>query len=290
MSFEQIEINYKKFKNKYVNFDYNLDEKGQLVITLNKNPGNTMDLEFFSEIYHIFKSINHIEEDIRVVVIKSSLKHFSFGLDLKKTVNELYSNQNEENGKDFARKVFEMDDFIKKMQKSFLQIEKCKVPVIAVVRGFCIGGGVDLISACDMVYCDETAKFSIREIKIGLAADLGTLNRLAMWCSNQTLLKEIAFTGRFFDVSEASDLGLIYKAYPIDALDKHISDLTEEICGNSPVATMVTKKGINFQKKENIKKGLDFMKNENRAYLFTEDVFKSVSSQMDKQKPLFPKL
>lgn len=285
MSFQQIEKYYTHFPKNYKSFSYKL-ENTLLIITLNKKPGNTMDLTFFSEVYHIFKTINHTEKDIRCVILKSSLKNFTFGLDLKQTANDLFKKDDN----DTARQVFFLEKYIKKMQKSFLQIEKCKVPVIAIVRGYCIGAGIDMISACDMVYSDRSSKFSIREIKIGLAADLGTLNRLGAWVKNQSLLKEIAYTGRFFGFQEAEDLGLIYKCLEISKLDTHVINVCKEICGNSPVAVMMTKRGINFMKKRNIKDGLDFMKHQNKSFIITDDVMKSVGSIFNKEKPIFPKL
>lgn len=285
MSFEQIEKYYSNFQKTYKNFTYKI-KNTLLTITLNRSPGNTMNLSFFSEIYQIFKTINHTAQDIRCVILKSSLKNFTFGLDLKQTAQDLFKNQES----DTARQIFYLEKYIKKMQKSFLQIEKCKVPVIAIIRGYCIGAGIDLISACDMVYSDDTCKFSIREIKIGLAADLGTLNRLGVWVKNQTLLKEIAFTGRFFGIDEAEQLGLVYKRVKGKELEGYVEKICREICGNSPVAVMMTKRGINFMKKRSIKEGLDFMKHQNKGFLITDDVMKSVSSIFSKEIPIFPKL
>ena len=94
------------------------------------------------------------------------------------------------------------------MQNSFSVIAECKVPVIAVIHGYCIGGGVDLVSACDVLILTEDAQLSIREVKIGMAADLGSLARLLLITTNWSLLNELAYTGRFFGVNEVRQLGL----------------------------------------------------------------------------------
>ncbi len=104
---------------------------------------------------------------------------------------------------DTARKAFIMRFTIKCMQESFNAIENCKVPVIGVAKGYCIGAGVEIFACCDIVYCDNSVKFALKEIKIGMGADLGGFQRLSLSVKNIGLLKELSYTGRFFNAQEA---------------------------------------------------------------------------------------
>ncbi len=279
---------YSRFKTKYNCFDYQLINKILFIVLNREKPANTMSYLFFSEIYHVFKTVNYCELDIRCVVLKSKYQNFSTGLDMKDTGSDLFQTMKSEG--DIARKTLVFENIIKQMQKAFTRIEKCRVPVIAQVRGYCIGGAIDMISACDMVYSDSSSHFSIREVKIGMAADLGTLNRLSLSSKNQGLLRQLAYTGRFFSSQEAYDLGLVTKILKTTKLEKFVNDLSKEIAANSPVAVMVTKRGLVFMKRKMIKEGLDFMKNQNHVYASTDDVFEAVASIFSKNIPTYPKL
>ena len=192
---------------------------------------------------------------------------------------------------DTARKAYHLNLLIKFLQNSFTAIEKCKIPVIAVVSGYCLGGGVDLISTCDMIICCEDTKMSIREVKIGMAADLGSLSRLPLITKNWSLLNELAFTGRIFSIEEVKELSLtnfIYKSK--DECFEKAKKIANEISENSPVAVYGTKKILSYQKHKQAKEGLSFVREHNQSALITDDMAKAVQAIMTKENVKFQKL
>ncbi|CAG8696301.1 5933_t:CDS:2, partial [Scutellospora calospora] len=143
----------------------------------------------FNEVRECFTRIE-TDSTVRVVIISGAGKLFSSGIDLS-----ILSKVNEE-AMDFARKAYYLRRFLKTLQDTYTAIESCKKPVIVVVHGACIGAGVELTTACDIRYCSQDAFFCIKEIDFGLAADLGTLQRLPKIVGNNSLVRELCFTGR----------------------------------------------------------------------------------------------
>ena len=281
----------KELKTTYKSFAYSISNS-IMTIELNRDKEfNSLNWQLVYDIYDIFTSLNDPScEDIRAVVMFSTGKHFSSGLDLKQTAAELFS-LIKDDSLDSARVAYKLRYFIRRMQKATQAIEKCKVPVITVVNGFCIGGAIDIISACDIIISTNDTIFSIREVKVGLAADLGTLNRLSISNSNFSLLKELALTGRFFGPEEASKIGLVYNCYENKniALDK-AKGIAKEIAMNSPIAVYGTKKGLNMFRNKEVSKGLKTFVDHNAAFLQTDDLMTSVQAIMTKTEPKFPKL
>lgn len=132
---------------------------------------------------------------------------------------------------------------------------------------------------------------SIREVKIGLAADIGVLNRLTASNSNWSLISELTYTGRFFDAEEAKQLGLAYHILPDKSqAEQKAMDLALEIAENSPVAVYGSKLGLSVGKNRIVKQGLDFMADHNKTSLMTHDMGIAVQALFTKEKPIFPKL
>ncbi|HXR01172.1 MAG TPA: enoyl-CoA hydratase-related protein, partial [Pseudomonas sp.] len=150
---------------------------------------NAMNAAFWSEIIDIFQWIEDTD-DVRVVVLSGAGKHFSSGIDLM-----LLASVANELGKDVGRNARLLRRKILQMQASFNVVDRCSKPVLAAVQGYCIGGAIDLISACDMRYAAADALFSIREIDMGMAADVGTLQRLPRLIGDG-MMREMAYTGR----------------------------------------------------------------------------------------------
>ena len=150
---------------------------------------NAMNAAFWSEIVEIFQWIDDTDA-VRVVVISGAGKHFSSGIDLM-----LLASVANELGKDVGRNARLLRRKILQMQASFNAVDNCRKPVLAAIQGYCIGGAIDLIAACDMRYAAGDAQFSIKEIDMGMAADVGTLQRLPRIIGDG-LLRELAYTGR----------------------------------------------------------------------------------------------
>ncbi|UJR14927.1 hypothetical protein I4U23_001909 [Adineta vaga] len=167
---------------------------------------NAMNKQLFDELKTCFEQLN-TEKSCRAIVLTGAGKAFSAGIDLKylsvTTVNELSQID------DIARKVVLVRRMIQRTQASLRAVDKCEKPVIAAIHGHCIGAGVDLTACCDIRYSSRDALFSIKEVDMGLAADVGTLQILPKSVINHSLFRELVFTSRIFKTDEAQQIGLI---------------------------------------------------------------------------------
>ncbi|CAG2120809.1 unnamed protein product [Medioppia subpectinata] len=159
------------------------------------------------------------------------------------------------------------------LQNSFNSIVKCSKPVITSIHGGCVGAGLDLISAADIRYCSNDAFFSLREVAIGMAADLGSLQRFPKIVGNDSLVREMAFTGRNITSSEAKELGLVSSVFsePKESLDAAI-ETAKKIAAHSPVAVQGTKISLNYSRNHSDRDGLEFMANWNMCMFQSQDL------------------
>lgn len=242
---------------------------------------NSMNAAFWSEIVEIFQWIDDTDE-VRVVVLSGNGKHFSSGIDLMMlagVANEL--------GKDVGRNARLLRKKILTLQASFNAVDSCRKPVIAAIQGYCLGGAIDLIAACDMRYAAEDAQFSIKEIDIGMAADVGTLQRLPRIIGDG-MLRELAYTGRNFGAEEARSIGLVNRIYSDkDALLEGVLDIARDIASKSPIAIAGTKEMISYMRDHRIDDGLEYVATWNAAMLQSTDLRVAMAAHMSKQKPEF---
>ncbi|MNM43988.1 crotonase/enoyl-CoA hydratase family protein [Pseudomonas alkylphenolica] len=242
---------------------------------------NAMNAPFWSEIVEIFKWIDDTDA-VRAVVISGAGKHFSAGIDLMmlaSLANEL--------GKDVGRNARLLRRTILRMQASFNAVDNCRKPVLAAIQGYCIGGAIDLVSACDMRYCSSDAQFSIKEIDMGMAADVGTLQRLPRIIGDG-IMRELAYTGRTVEAEEAQRIGLVNRVYDDhQALLEGVFAIAAEIAGKSPIAVAGTKEMLSYMRDHRIDDGLEYIATWNAAMLQSTDLRVAVAAHMSKQKPEF---
>ncbi|XP_019521776.1 PREDICTED: delta(3,5)-Delta(2,4)-dienoyl-CoA isomerase, mitochondrial isoform X2 [Hipposideros armiger] len=236
-----------------------------------------------ANVAEMVECFNKIAEDpdCRAVVISGAGKTFTAGIDLMDMASDLLQPQ----GDDASRISWYLRGLIAKYQETFSVIEKCPKPVIAAIHGGCIGGGVDLITACDIRYCAQDAFFQVKEVDIGLAADVGTLQRLPRVIGNQSLVNELAFTARKMMADEALDSGLVSRMFP----DKEVMldaafTLAAEISTKSPVAVQGTKINLLYSRDHSVAEGLNYMTSWNMSMLQTQDIVKSVQAAMEKKE------
>lgn len=242
---------------------------------------NSMNAAFWSEIVEIFQWIDDNEE-VRAVVLSGVGKHFSSGIDLM-----LLASVASELGKDVGRNARMLRRKILQMQASFNAVDQCRKPVLAAIQGYCIGGAIDLISACDMRYASEDAQFSIKEVDMGMAADVGTLQRMPRIIGDGQL-RELAYTGRMFDAAEARELGLVNRVYADHAsLLDGVMGIAREIASKSPIAITGTKEMLSYMRDHRIDDGLEYVATWNAAMLQSTDLRVAIAAHMSKQKPLF---
>lgn len=241
---------------------------------------NAMNRAFWSEMVECFNKIAQ-DADCRAVVISGAGKMFTSGIDLVDMASDLLQPK----GDDVARISWYLRKLISTCQETFSVIEKCPKPVIAAVHGGCIGGGMDLITACDIRYCAQDAFFQVKEVDVGLAADVGTLQRLPRVIGNQSLVNELAFTARKMMADEALNCGLVSRVFPDkDVMLDAAFALAAEISSKSPVAVQGSKINLLYSRDHSVADGLNFMTSWNMGMLQTDDIMKSVQAAMEKKK------
>uniref|UniRef100_A0A2C9JJ34 Delta(3,5)-Delta(2,4)-dienoyl-CoA isomerase, mitochondrial n=1 Tax=Biomphalaria glabrata TaxID=6526 RepID=A0A2C9JJ34_BIOGL len=249
---------------------------------------NAMNTTFWKDIYNCFTKLS-VDPDCRVIVLSGAGKMFTAGLDLYE--NEIFKSLLSSDSQDSSRKSFKILKGIQELQESFNVIEKCPKPVIAAVHNGCIGGGIDMIACCDMRYCTQDAWFQIKEVDIGLAADLGTLQRFPKIIGNDSLYRELAYTGRKFDAEEAKSIGFVSRILPDkNTLLEAAILIAEQIASKSPVAVQGIKVNSVYSRDHGVYQGLEYMATWNSTMLQSEDVGKAVSAAIQKETPVFSKL
>jgi len=258
---------------------------GVATVTLNRpRQRNAMNPAFWREIRHVFAHIND-DPAVRVAVIASTGPHFSAGLDLMSFGDILAPAEGDE-----GRRREALRRMILSLQQCFTAIEQCRVPVLAAVQGGCIGGGVDLVTACDVRYCTADAYFVIKEIDIGMTADVGTLQRLPHLIPSG-LMRELAYTGRDLPAEEAKTAGLVNTVFADpETMLAAVQDTARQIAAKSPLAITGTKEMINFTRDHSIADGLNYIATWNAGMLISEDMIEALGAAKAKRPPVFKDL
>ncbi|GFR86620.1 delta(3,5)-Delta(2,4)-dienoyl-CoA isomerase, mitochondrial-like [Elysia marginata] len=251
------------------------------------NKRNAMNANFWREMVECFNQLAK-DEDCRVVILSGAGKVFTAGLDL--TDGEIFQSL-VMSETDCSRKAFKMAKSIPKFQDSFTAIENCPKPVIAAVHSACIGGGIDMISACDIRYCTQDAWFQIKEVDLGLAADVGTLQRFPKIVGNDSLTRELTYTARKFSSEEAESIGFVSRILKDkDQMMKQALGMATNIASKSPVAVQGSKVNLVYSRDHSVSEGLDYNAKWNMVMLQSEDVMKAASATLNKTKAVFSKL
>ncbi|KAG1727017.1 Delta2-dienoyl-CoA-isomerase [Suillus lakei] len=265
-----------------------------LLLELNRQPVNAFSTEFWKEFGCTFDALSRHPDDIRAVVLSSAFpKVFTAGIDFQGLM-KLGAND----AMDPARRAFLTRDHILDIQHAIAAPERCPIPVIAAVHGIVIGLGIDIISACDVRYAASDARFSIKEVDMGLAADVGTLAHLPKITGNHSLARELAYTGRTFSSDEADKLGLVSRIVEggRDAVVAEALQLAKDIASKSPVAVTGTKHLLLHARDHSVPENLQYTATWNSAALQAMDLEQAVKAGMTKSKkspeflPLRPKL
>ena len=242
---------------------------------------NAMNADFWKEIIEIFRWVDATDE-VRVVVLSGAGKHFSSGIDLM-----LLAQVGNQLGKDVGRNAEALRRIILELQASFNAVDHCRKPVLAAIQGYCLGGAIDLISACDMRYSTLDAEFSIKEIDMGMAADIGTLQRLPRIIGDG-ILRELAYTGRTVHAPEAQAIGLVNRVFDDQAaLLDGVFAIAGEIATKSPIAVAGTKQMLGYMRDHSVEDGLEYIATWNAAMLQSNDLRLAMAAHMNKQTPEF---
>ncbi len=272
-------MNYKSFK-------YSSEEGiGHLV--LNKGEDlNKMTMNFWYELPKILDEIDR-DASLRVLILSSTGKHFCAGMDLKNFGTLGNDSEKKTNVPDKARIGENLYRVAKELQDMLSKLEKLRIPVLAGIQGGCIGGGLDLVTAADMRFASKDAFFCIQEINIGMAADIGTLQRLPRVIP-EGKVRELAYTGRRMPAEEALEAGLVNKVYEShEEMVAGIKEMATVIASKSPLAVYGTKAILNFSRDHTIAEGLEYNALWSGAMLPQEDMAEAMMSNMEKRDPEF---
>ena len=248
---------------------------------------NAMSIKFFHEIKAAFEQLD-LDAEVRAVVIWAEGRLFTAGLDLKEaSAGILGGNAGNGGGPSLGARNYSFYRTIKDLQDCFTAIAQCRKPVIAAIHNKCIGGGVDLITACDIRLCSADASFSIYETKIAIVADVGTLQRVTP-IVGKGMAREMALTGRFIPADRALACGLVNEVHADkDALLAGARAMADEIAANSPMAVQGVKAVLDYSDEHSTAEGLEYVAQWNSSFVQTNDVAEAVSAFIEKRPPVF---
>jgi enoyl-CoA hydratase len=237
----------------------------------------------FTELGQTFTALS-ADPALRAVILRGDAKVFSYGLDLAAAFaawGPTFA------GTGLAAARTELWTMIRQIQASITTLASCPVPVIAAVHGWCIGGGVDVITACDLRICSADAKFSVRETKVAMVADLGSLQRLPLVIGDAAT-RELALTGKDIDATRALALGLVSQVV-VDrgAVDVAARALAAEIIANPPLVVRGVKQILDQATRSDVAEGLERVAMWNAAFLPSEDLGEAAAAFAAKRPPVF---
>ena len=270
----------------YESFKYTSEEGvGHLILDKGEDL-NKMTMNFWYELPRILDEIDK-DASLRVLILSSTGKHFCAGMDLKNFGSLGNDAEKKTNVPDKARIGESLYRVAKELQDMLSKLEKLRIPVLAGIQGGCIGGGLDLVTAADMRFASKDAFFCIQEVNIGMAADIGTLQRLPRVIP-EGKVRELAYTGRRMPAEEALEAGLVNKLY--ESHEEMVSGLKEMaavIASKSPLAVYGTKAILNFSRDHTIAEGLEYNALWSGAMLPQEDMAEAMMSNLEKRNPEF---
>jgi enoyl-CoA hydratase len=271
---------------------------------------NAMGRAFFSQLPAAFADVG-VDPTVRAVVVAARGPHFTVGLDLKE-MGQLLTAPAPTVGRSApaaagssagsadhgaagqpsaaaspAARAYATRQSILALQRAITAVADCPKPVVAAVHGACIGGGVDLITACDIRLASAEAVFSVRETKVAIVADLGTLQRLPR-IVGPGHTAELAFTGKDITASRAAAIGLVNDVVAdADALHAAAGALAEEIAANPPLAVQGTKAVLRASVDRTVAEGLEYVATWNAGMLQSADLGEAVTAFLEKRPPRF---
>jgi enoyl-CoA hydratase/carnithine racemase len=255
--------------------DITLQEKVATVSLNRPDKANSMNAAMWRELQECFEWLDE-EPAVRVVILAGNGKHFCAGLDLG-MFGDLVTGSDEP-----GRRAEQLRRTILRLQDNLSAIEKCRVPVLAAIHNTCIGGGVDMTSCCDMRYASSDAFFSIREIDIGMTADVGTLQRLPKIVP-EGIVRELAYTGRNIDAQEAMQIGFVNRVFETrEIMLQEVGKIARDIASKAPLAIRGTKEMLLYSRDHSVSEGLNYIATWNAGMMSQADIQAGIQAQMEK--------
>jgi enoyl-CoA hydratase len=258
------------------------DQVAQVTL-IGPGKGNAMGPAFWSELPEVFYKLD-ADRDVRAIVLTGSGQNFTYGLDVP-AMGGTFTPLLAEGA--LARPRTDFHTELIRMQKATNAVADCRTPTIASIHGWCIGGGVDLISAVDIRYASADAKFSVREVKLAMVADMGSLARLPL-ILNDGHLRELALTGKNIDAARAEKIGLVNDVYEnAEAALAAAHATAAEIAANPPLAVYGVKDVLDQQRIAAVSESLRYVAAWNAAFLPSKDLTEGISATFAKRPPQF---
>jgi enoyl-CoA hydratase len=259
-------------------------QDGIATVRLNRpERGNAMNATLWQEIRQAFELADQTPE-VRVVILQGEGRHFCTGIDLQMLMQIAEQVQQ---GECTGRSHEELRRVILDMQDTLSSLERCRKPVLAAIHGTCMGGGLDLVCCADMRYAAQDVAFCIKEIDFGMAADVGTLQRMPR-LAGEGLVRELAYTGRSFHAAEALQMRLINRVFDSQAeLYEGVRAIAAAIAAKSPLAVRSSKEAITYARDHSVADGLNQVATWNAAMLISADLTEALAAHVQKRKPVF---
>lgn len=253
-------------------------------VRLNRpDKANAMHLPMWHDLRRAFQWVDETAA-ARVVILEGEGRHFSSGIDLQMMAGLIPQVHDDCDGR--ARE--KLRRVILDLQDTLTSLERCRKPVLAAIHGACVGGAVDLVCCADMRYAATDAQFVIKEIDLGMVADVGTLQRLPKLIGSQGLVRELAYTGRAVDAAEARTIGLVNRVYDShEALHAGVREIAATIAAKSPLSIRGIKEMLNYARDHSVADGLNHVATWNAATLMSEDLMTAMAAAQAREAPRF---
>ena len=251
---------------------------------------NSMIREFWTELPEIVTELDRGGET-RAVVISSTGKHFCAGMDLSVfTGGGVGGGVEEGRSTEVGRQRAQLRQLVLLLQGSFTALERARMPVLAAIQGGCIGGAVDMVSACDLRYASADAFFCVQEINIGMTADVGTLQRLPKIIPDG-VARELAYRGHRMPASRAREVGLVNEVFDThEELVDGALEVAEEIASKSPLAIWGSKEAITYARDHTVDDSLRQIAGWQSGMFQPADMFECFAAKSEQREPTFDDL
>src|SRR5690625_620090 len=271
----------------YQCFDVTIENQIAHIVLNRPDQRNSMIREFWEELPRIVQDIDD-NARARVIVISSTGPHFSSGLDVSVFSSSAFEDADDPLlRRQAGLRVYEN---VRLMQETFSCLENSRLPVLAAIQGGCIGGGVDLITACDMRYATADAFVTIYEINIGMTADVGTFPRIFKLIP-EGVARELAYTGRRMPAAEAQAAGLVNRVFPDqETMLQEVMEIAREIASKPPLAIYGCKRMANYSRDHSTADTLDYVRLWNASMLQREEILEAMQAKMEKRAGEFAEL
>ena len=269
----------------YSCFDVQIKNNIAHIILNRPEKRNSMVPAFWNELPEIVRDIDE-NAKARVIVLSSTGPHFSSGLDVASFVEPEITDPAAKKAASI-RAGASFYSAVKNMQGTFTALQECRLPVLAAVQGGCIGGGVDLITACDIRFATEDAFITIFENNIGMTADVGTFPRITKLIPDG-LARELAYTGRRMQADEGKTAGLFNSVFKDQGVMMAAAmEMAAEIASKAPLAVMGCKRMMNYSQNHSIEDSLDYIAIWNASMLQRDEIFEAMTANTEKRQGKF---